>query len=375
MPIRQPIACSLLALLGGVSPIAAQGAADFTGTWQLLTIERRAADGTWTPARFAGAAPVGVIMYDALGNMAVQIATDPRLTTMPEGQSVEWTNGYIAYYATYHVNEAGGFVTHYRRDHVNPDVGTMPVVRYFDFSGDTLTLTVAPARTVRLRWLRLRQQLTRGPAERFVVPIWEEPRHRPVFATPELRVLDVGFNPGDTTLFHRHDAPIAYVRIGPSRTNEQVLGSEWGSVDHATPLAAVGAIRIDESYPSTPLEHRVTNVDASPFRLIAVINRGPGQAVGSAGPLGTAGAPESTGRWFRTAHHRIAAGDTWQWTSQPRPVVMVQVSPGSLRVELGTGDVRTLRAPGDFIVLPAGTPATFRGDGAAAVALAIVEVR
>ena len=93
-------------------------------------------------------------MYDAHGNMAVQITTSPRVVS--PGPSPEWVNGYVAYYATYEVDVAAGTVTHHRRAHVNPDIGGLSVVRYFDFDGEHLTLTVAPERTVRLTWERVR---------------------------------------------------------------------------------------------------------------------------------------------------------------------------------------------------------------------------
>ena len=49
-----------------------------------------------------------------------------------------------------------GTVTHHRRAHLNPDLASLSVVRNFSFSGDTLTLTVAPGRNLRLHWVRQR---------------------------------------------------------------------------------------------------------------------------------------------------------------------------------------------------------------------------
>ncbi len=92
-------------------------------------------------------------MYDTRGNMSVQISTVPRNTVI---SGDEWVNGYVAYYATYEVDATAGTVTHHRRNHVNPDIGDLSVVRYFEFNGDRLTLTVAPERAVRLHWARVR---------------------------------------------------------------------------------------------------------------------------------------------------------------------------------------------------------------------------
>ena len=138
-------------------PVTAQVTpADFVGTWELASIESPTEEGGWGPAAvpFAGM-PVGVIMYDALGNMAVQITSDPRgVETSTEQPEIVY--GYVAYYGKYEVDLGAGTVTHHRRGHVNPALAELSVVRYYEFSGDTLTLTLAPSRDLRLNWVRQR---------------------------------------------------------------------------------------------------------------------------------------------------------------------------------------------------------------------------
>jgi len=58
-----------------------------------------------------------------------------------------------------------------------------------------------------------------------------------------------------------------------------------------------------------------------------------------------------------------------------RPLVVVQVSPGSVAVEPGTGSLRDLHGLGDFVVLEPGIRGQLHNAGAGPVALAIVEVR
>ena len=128
----------------------------FVGTWELLSIEERTDSGDWIPARrFSGNRPFGVLMYDVQGNMAVQITTDPRDTTR-SAERPEFINGYVAYYGTYEINAEDGTITHHRRSHVNAEVANLSVVRYFSFSDDALTLTVAPERSLRLIWRKAR---------------------------------------------------------------------------------------------------------------------------------------------------------------------------------------------------------------------------
>ena len=91
------------------SPIAAQTSpGDFVGTWELASIESPNAAGVWEEAALPmTGSPVGIIMYDALGNMAVQITGSPRGVESPAGQP-EIVNGYVAYYARYEVDSAAG---------------------------------------------------------------------------------------------------------------------------------------------------------------------------------------------------------------------------------------------------------------------------
>jgi hypothetical protein len=125
---------------------------NFVGTWELLLIEERSDTGGWVRARrFGETRPVGILMYDDRGNMAVQITTDPRNNTR-SAERPEFINGYVAYYGTYEINSSDKTITHHRRSHVNADVAKLSVVRYFSFSGDNLTLTVAPKKSLRLTW-------------------------------------------------------------------------------------------------------------------------------------------------------------------------------------------------------------------------------
>jgi hypothetical protein len=209
-----------------------------------------------------------------------------------------------------------------------------------------------------------------------VVPVHQEPRHRLVHEGPELRVLDVGIAPGDTTLFHRHDAPIAYVYISPTPTKAQVFGQDWESASSTTgPAPAIGSVLFNETYAATPVEHRVTNLGEVPFRLIAILNRGPGQANGSNEFFGGTDPIESTGRWFRSTHHTLSSQATWDWEGSSRPVVVVQVSSGMVVVQPGKGASTTLQSLGDFIVLQPEDQARFQTSGGDPLTLAIIEVR
>ena len=129
---------------------------NFVGTWELVSIESKSETGEWLPVVLPqDADPVGILMYDDIGNMAAQITTNPRGTETP-AENPEVVNGYMAYYGKYEVDSSAGTVTHHRLNHINPEVGKLSVVRYFRFKDDILTLTVAPEQTQRLNWIRIK---------------------------------------------------------------------------------------------------------------------------------------------------------------------------------------------------------------------------
>ncbi len=146
------------------------GSDRFVGTWELELIEIQKSNGEWShckDSRF-GPDPIGIIIYDSAGNMAVQIlglnrpsVDHPGITsgevTLEEIRSV--IIGYTAYFGTYEVNEREGFVVHLRRGHLFPKQVGISAKRFFKFTGDRLILTL-PSRERRFIWKRI--NLTNG---------------------------------------------------------------------------------------------------------------------------------------------------------------------------------------------------------------------
>jgi hypothetical protein len=118
----------------------------FVGTWKLLSIEDRRPN---PPNREYN--PAGYITYDSTGHMAVQIvrrsdrakfASDEAAKATMEEKAAAY-DSYAAYHGTYTINETEGTVTHHLEGSLNPnDVGKV-FVRYFEFSGDRITLIPA----------------------------------------------------------------------------------------------------------------------------------------------------------------------------------------------------------------------------------------
>src|SRR5215212_1589089 len=89
------------------------------------------------------------------------------------------------------------------------------------------------------------------------VPVYQEPRHRPVYQNHYVRVLDVRVPAGDTTAYHVHAHRYAGVVISGARVWSQAPGdapSPAGLPDTA------GAV-FENWKQSVPNTHRVGNAD------------------------------------------------------------------------------------------------------------------
>jgi hypothetical protein len=105
-----------------------------------------------------GAHPKGIIIYDAHGHMACQVAPDREVTKAgdrPTGEeAMAALDGHVAYFGTYTVDAKARTVTHHRQGSVQPgDNGDL--VRAYEFVGDRLILRPAGT-SVEVVWERIK---------------------------------------------------------------------------------------------------------------------------------------------------------------------------------------------------------------------------
>lgn len=89
----------------------------------------------------------------------------------------------------------------------------------------------------------------------------EEPFHKPVIRNKYLRLLDVWLMPGDTTQFHIHSTPSAFLHYTKTKTSAQVRGGLW-----TTEMSVPGKSWF-RSFAGDTLIHRVVNADTIPFHV------------------------------------------------------------------------------------------------------------
>lgn len=146
----------------------APGASSLVGTWKLVSIEERDADGRLvTPLDF-GPEPAGMLMYDATGHMSVHAmrrgrprlpSADVHLATPQEAKTA--FVGYSAYFGTYEVDPSAGVVIHRVEGSLLPNWEGSDQRRRFTLTGDKLILeppeiqAAGQKRTRRLTWQRV----------------------------------------------------------------------------------------------------------------------------------------------------------------------------------------------------------------------------
>ncbi len=125
------------------------GKEQFMGTWKLVSSEFRRSDGQLTYPM--GRDAVGIIIYDADWHMSVQIMRPDR-PAFASGDHLKGTpaeiksafEGFVAYYGTYQVDEKEGTVTHHVEGSFFPNWVGLALRRFFEFSGNRLTLSTPP---------------------------------------------------------------------------------------------------------------------------------------------------------------------------------------------------------------------------------------
>lgn len=116
------------------------------GSWEMVSFENIAADGTRRP----GAYDRGQIFYDASGRMSAQLMhSSNKADQSPPTDEARATayRRYLGYYGPFVVDEAKGTVTHIVEGSSNPSWVGSRQVRYYELTpdGQQLTLSVRNA--------------------------------------------------------------------------------------------------------------------------------------------------------------------------------------------------------------------------------------
>ena len=131
---------------------------NFIGMWRLVAFEERQANGEVTFPY--GQNPLGLLVYDASGNMAVQIMSRQReplsardLSEIDGEKIRETVAGFTAFFGKYEIDEAHQIIIHRVEGHLWPASIGKDLPRVYEFSDHQLILK--PSANRRVIWERV----------------------------------------------------------------------------------------------------------------------------------------------------------------------------------------------------------------------------
>jgi hypothetical protein len=121
------------------------------GTWKLVSSEFKYIYSDGQMVYPLGRDAAGLLIYTSSGYMSAQLMR-PGRPSFESGNLNRGTleeiraafHGYISYYGTYHVNTEQHVIIHHVEGSYFPNWMGQDLVRFFQLSGDQLTLTSAP---------------------------------------------------------------------------------------------------------------------------------------------------------------------------------------------------------------------------------------
>jgi hypothetical protein len=138
---------------------AADDAARLVGSWKLVSWQTKHTDGSTDYPM--GESPAGLLIYDARGNMSLQIMDDFRpafsqgydKTTLDELKEVYKT--YAAMFGHYSVDPSARTVSIEVQGITNPNYMSSTLTRYYTLKGNTLVMAFDPKGMNSTTWKRI----------------------------------------------------------------------------------------------------------------------------------------------------------------------------------------------------------------------------
>ncbi|MBV8573441.1 MAG: hypothetical protein JOZ58_00165 [Acetobacteraceae bacterium] len=206
-----------------------------------------------------------------------------------------------------------------------------------------------------------------------IVPVRLEPHHHERFKNEYLRVIEVIIEPGDTTLFHRHELDIAAAILAGADLKNEIPDNPQATILHSK-TKDVGFA----GYQEQPYVHRVTNIGLSTFRIIAfeIVLPEPGQ-------FDSSNRSEAPAYISELDNKRL---HVWRLKLDPGQIAPAIAHSGpSLRVVLGGDQITETTAaspqrdfpvrPGAFEWQPAGPRSALDNTGQSALELVEFELK
>lgn len=197
------------------------------------------------------------------------------------------------------------------------------------------------------------------------VPVSQEPRHHNVFENEFVRVLDVHMQPGDTSLFHKHETPSVFIMIHNVRTGSEVIMQEGP----ATALSKDPTISFEGFYVK-PRIHRVWNRDTSEFHVmdVEILNRNNKKVSTLADPTFQVLFDEKP----VTAYRLTVTTQTTTSLKRENPLLIVGLSNATNGVMVNK---KAFTRKSDFLFIPGGEAVSFTNKDQQPYSFAVLELK
>lgn len=194
------------------------------------------------------------------------------------------------------------------------------------------------------------------------VLVKDEPRHQPVFENAFVRVLDVRIKPGDTTLYHIHQLPSAFLMLSDTRVGSQLFNDLPTEGFNNT-----GTVAYEQF--NQPRVHRVWNMDTALFHVVDIEILTAETTTETAilqMPGLTLVQDEKKARIYRV---QLAPAREFQFSELNNPVLFFSVTGTITHPTEGT------IGPGRFLFIDKGKSATLYNNGAVEMSGAVFEIK
>jgi len=206
------------------------------------------------------------------------------------------------------------------------------------------------------------------------VPVHEEYRHRLVFEKDHVRIMSVNIPPGDTSAFHIHEDPTVYVVISAAALRSQQPGKEWQEPEPSQQRTN-GELIDAAIYRERRLIHRVQNTDKGPFRVIGIMNGGPGRETLLTTETKMQSREHINNNWFATGRFSLLPGAGTDLLRYDSPAIVIQTSEGHSDVLIEEVSTAEKTVSGNWSWHNEGIPFRLRNLGKREIHLVVVEVR
>ena len=206
-----------------------------------------------------------------------------------------------------------------------------------------------------------------------IVPVRLEPHHHKRFKNEYVRVVDVIIEPGDATLFHRHELDFGYAIVAGADLKNEIPNNPQAAIIRLE----TKDVRFSE-YQDKPYVHRVTNIGPSTFRIIAfeIVLPEPGQFDTSSRSEAPAYVTVLDNKRLHVWRLKLDPGQIAPAIAQSGPSLRVVLSGDPITGTTGSGPGRDLPVgTGAFEWQAAGARPAVANTGRAALELVEFELR